>query len=125
MNAENLGRLANVIEDLPTVEYDYSYDAPGPEGSMYADTFCMKEEQHRCGSPACLLGWAEHIFGRDAYDALDLSFPDETVALFTPENRHARFGAGPDEYGHITAQHAAAVLRHAAKTGEIDWSIDS
>lgn len=44
-------------------------------------------------------------------------------ALFWPDNAHACYAHGPWHRRHVRNVHAAAVLRHLAETGEIDWSV--
>lgn len=44
----------------------------------------------------------------------------QSRALFTPDTND---GLPDISYERITRQHAAAVLRHLAMTGEVDWSV--
>ena len=40
--------------------------------------------------------------------------------ILSPERRRR---CVPGDLGHITAKHAAAVLRNLAKTGRVDWTV--
>ena len=55
-------------------------------------------------------------------DAFDLSSVD-AERLYAPLQPGAYWTAKRDQDGFITKKHAAAVLRHLASTGEVDWSV--
>ena len=113
-NAENLKTLADIIEELPTIAY-----GEVPEG---CGAFSMSYIRHACQTPACIMGWASATFENGVSD---LGIPDDLEdMLFTPMGPYADYLAQPWEPGHITAKRAAAVLRHAADFGIIDWRID-
>ena len=121
MNKERIRHLADVIERQP--------DAQAKLGAG----FCMRKFFHECGTPACIAGWAHALFSDPVDDALHFraSYSDEILGLsrrqgdllFEPDNEHAYFGAVYGETGYVSAKRAAAVLRHLADTGEVDWSV--
>ena len=60
----------------------------------------------------------------DEYIAARLGISrDAAQRLIWPENPSARYIAARGDPGWITVQHAVAVLRHLAKTGDVDWSV--
>ena len=121
MNKERIRKLADVIERQPDAN------------SVWGTGFCMRMVFHDCGSPSCIAGWAHALFDDSVDDAFHfrvlyaedlLDIPDDQGRLlFEPNNEHAYFGAVYGEIGHVSAKHAAAVLRHLAKTGKVDWSV--
>ena len=116
MNADNLRALADLVEIQPDTRL-FGPDEPGVRG------FCMVHTHHECGAPACLQGWAKVLSG----DASTMQFLDLTDSqsseLYLPSHPYAYWHAYPGEPGHVSSKHAAAVLRHAAETDEIDWSV--
>ena len=114
MNSKRLMILADRIDGLPYVGWNEAVrERPG---------FNMGFSHYGCQTPACLAGWARVEFGASPIEALNLT-EREFWALAAPENKYADYTARPGDQGFITSQHAAAVLRHAANTGKIDWSV--
>ena len=136
LRRENVLALADHVEGLADSRYE---DREG---------FYMSTLKHKCGTPACIAGWAAWLSGdrgnkrrharwfrgldgggtlRAAREWLGLdSVSHVSHDLFTPT---ATYSEGysfqvetPDAEGHITPRHAAAVLRHLAETGEVDWT---
>ena len=117
MNRERLNELAETIDGLPTVPVDWK--------SVFGKKvrgFSMKETEFLCGSPACLLGWTRSLWEGPPEVVLALTLA-EAEDLFMPWNQYADFLADPGDSKFVTSSHAAAVLRHAANTGKIDWSV--
>ena len=119
MRKDRIRKLADTIEKCEAVYGD-------DQGGDYK--FWMGEIQFDCGSPACIAGWAEHIFGEDTdFDLtylLDISSSDEMELIEPRYKNHAYFPAvRSDHPGFITPQHAAKVLRHFAETGIVDWRV--
>ena len=113
MNAERIRELADVIERQPDV------------GFRALDGFNMEFVNHPCGTPSCIVGWARSLWGSQhswLSDILDL-VGDRAGQLIVPNHSYAHYVAHKGEPGHITASHAAAVLRHLAATGEVDWTV--
>jgi hypothetical protein len=115
MNKERILALADIIEKQPHVEH------------TAAKGFNMWGYRHPCGSPSCIAGWAIHSFPRVRSDEgpqshaakiLGISW-DEASPLFDPEH----YVEGVMDMRSITPAHAAAVLRHLASSGEVDWSV--
>lgn len=77
-----------------------------PHTDLNAPTgFNMCNWTHNCGTPACICGWANFVQDDD-----DIHLGDVSTAR---------------EWLGITPTHAAAVLRHLADTGKVDWSVGS
>ena len=120
MNKERILELANLIEQQE------------PRTNHTPTGFSMSIPFHACRTPSCIAGWACHLYGDDmtsdplyvATGLLDLEgmLADE---LFAPDNDYAAYFAIRRAHNHVTPQHAAAVLRHLAATGEVDWSVKS
>ena len=112
LNVDLLLRLADVIEQ----QEDTDWDAPSG--------FAMSNYEHSCGTPCCIAGWLTEIEGEfdnthestSAQGRLGIT-GDQCFRLFAPVHMHARKG----DRDHITARHAAAVLRNLARTGKVDW----
>jgi hypothetical protein len=120
MNIERIRQLADVI-------------AAQPHTPLAAESgFNMNNWTHTCGSPACIAGWANFIRTDD-----DGTFLGDMVAAAAWLGINIRQAAElfqPDEpdkdepddilsWSDITPAHAAAVLRHLAVTGQVDWSV--
>ena len=48
---------------------------------------------------------------------------EEAGRLYAPLQPGVNWMVGPNQDGFITKEHAAAVLRHLAATGTVDWSV--
>lgn len=132
MNVENINLVADTIEDH--AKRGEGLRGVGFNMSVYGFTVadCRPDHIDDCGTVACIAGWACLIalpgianleqFEEDtgeiledfAADFLGLDW-DKSGALFLPDEP-----AWPD----ITPMQAVRVLRHLAKTGEVDWSED-
>lgn len=110
MDVERIRELADVIERLPHTTPDADHG------------FSMEVYEHPCGTPACIAGWAAHV-----YNVADHVFPEQNGAAalgMTVEEAAPLFEPLDVCYwSEITPAHAAAVLRNLANTGEIDWSV--
>ncbi len=115
MNVERIRELADVIEKQPHTSY------------LADHGFNMETLAHKCGTPCCIAGWAEHLAGNDPDDDacldqsaewLGIKYLNEGIELFFPGDTY-----GSDRWDRITPAHAAAVLRNLADTGHVDWSI--
>lgn len=104
--------LANLIEKLPFTDEDAK------------DGFSMTNYNHSCGTPSCIAGWAaweannRHSVRNGEVSSLALEHleisQDIGEELFYPHGY---------SYNRQSPQKAAAVLRHLAATGEVDWDI--
>jgi hypothetical protein len=121
MNTDHIRHLADVIERQPHT------DLNAPTG------FCMTNWTHNCGTPACIAGWANFV-----QDDGDLYLGDISAAarwlgitrsqageLFAPDENLCEEDGPLFLWSDITPTHAAAVLRHLADTGCVDWSVES
>ena len=124
LQTETINRLADRIEACEEVEF---YDATPGMGPA----FNMSSVVYECGAPACLIGHSDAMHGRSYGDrgrnanlAVDLGITEEQAdELCAPERDHADYCVNPGDPGYITKEHAAAVLRHLAGTGMVDWKI--
>jgi len=105
MNKERILKLADVIENAP-------HQPIPPRGTPKRKLAGFNMSNWHCGTVGCIAGWAREIFGEGPYDALDLEFW-QADALYVPH--------GPTH--DIQPHHAAAVLRHLAETGKVDWTV--
>lgn len=121
MNKERILELADHLERLmdPATETEAGFsmsiwDSEGEDlRGQYPD-----HSGHDCGTLCCIAGWTERLWPEpDDYagDILGLSRA-MSYDLFEPRESY------PDPYT-STPRRAAAVLRHLAATGEVDWSI--
>ena len=132
MNRENVLKLADVVERSETFD-------------MIVYWQVRPHDARRCGTPACIAGHAAALFfeehgryvQRHPDGGIYASHTEQTAALFLgingdrgqqielfcPRYEDASCDAFPSEPGWISADRAAAVLRHFAETGEIDWSV--
>ena len=131
MNKARILELADKIDGLPSLSWD---DSDRLYRGRHA--FNMGSAKHDCGTPACIAGWAAHMYcggetrGEwdddldDAEEALGLTH-DQGTELFVPVVKSvAHYRAkNPGDPGFVTSEHAAAVLRNLAETGEIDWTV--
>ena len=126
LQTERINQLADRIEQCKEVELGDYKPAMGL-------AFTMHSSKYSCGSPACILGHWNAI--RDSTTTAMTRFDYASLAsdlgitrmqaaeLYAPIHCFAHFAAPPREFGHITKHHAAAVLRHLADTGKVDWII--
>ena len=121
MNIERLNELADIIVMLPHARPEPIYGEQPPAA--------FNMGMWHCGAVACIGGWAEALYLPDyhgaeptweAGKALGLS-EDEADQLFYPEEQSG--WRAPHTYDDITPMMAAAVIRHLADTGIIDWGI--
>lgn len=150
MNAKRLRELADRIDGLgPREPAARPGDGAGtrqPEAGDEAQNFDMRYWEFNCGAPACIAGWARHLWGeevgiyerfrarrprrhynapapRAAAAALGIRDVETAMRLFEPQGYPASFHAEPGMANYVSSGHAAAVLRHLADTGEVDWSV--
>lgn len=112
MNKERILELAEVIERQP--DYVWPSQAHG---------FTMQYYMHDCKTPACIAGWAIHLYGEDiglarkanALNLLELTV-EQAGDLFTMFNTDLSLPS-------ITSAVAAQCLRNFAATGVVDWDM--
>ena len=134
MNKENILLVAEHLENLP--EDLQKVDCEADEG------FDLRNFTHDCGTPSCIAGYAAwfdngkritreyleatsyyfvsktaEFFGMTYDDAHDLCLPG---SKFREDTRDLDETIDPYE---VTAKQAAAVLRHFAETGEVDYRV--
>ena len=121
MNIDNINRLADVIEAQSHTDREAE------------DGFAMNCFFHTCGTPACIAGWADFLANGDEWVASDtLESRSQNVEGRAMEwlgmsssQRYELFWGGTKiaDLAKVTPTHAAAVLRHLAATGDVDWFI--
>lgn len=96
--------------------------------------FNMCNWTHTCGTPACIAGWANFVRTDDDGTFLgDMSAAamwlgitkSQAEELFAPDEDFEEEDGPLFLWSEITPTHAAAVLRHLADTGRVDWSVGS
>ena len=126
LNTEVINKLADRIEKCEQV------DPPDHEWGRVGPAFTMRQISYRCGSPACIIGHNAALHGRNVPPLItnlevvaDLGITeDQSEELTAPQHRdYADYWAHPGDPGFITKDHAVAVLRHLADTGEVEWMI--
>lgn len=96
--------VAEILRVADAVERSGTYD----------QTFC----HHACGTPACIAG---HVVGHGHQPTWDAA---RDILGLTDKQAYPLFAACPLGFFSEapTNAHAAACLRHLAKTGEVDWA---
>lgn len=74
-------------------------------GEIEKEQFDMRDVWHPCGAPACLIGWAGHVSGRELFTGRR---SQDLFLLFA--SRRA------------TPAQAAIALRNYLTTGEANWA---
>lgn len=111
MNVPEILAVADPIEVQPRATH---INDPG---------FSLGWYKHSCGTPCCIAGFT---VGDKCATYVEEEIHDEAVeklGLTDDQARKLFFGLGPEGIYDPTPKHAAAVLRHLAATGEVDWSI--
>jgi hypothetical protein len=115
MNVENILRVADAIEQ-------HSIPDLGFNMGVWTDEGLEDLSGHKCGTVACIGGWANAV--EAGSKMLEWDSP-----LLGSQQAKAFLGLGgweSDElffgcvYG-VSPSQAVSVLRHLAKTGEVDW----
>ena len=79
---------------------------------------------HECGSPSCIAGWAAWEF-RERPEVMNGFFVQSDARVYLGINRaSASLLFIPDHFieaYEATPAQAAAVLRHLANTGKVEW----
>lgn len=117
MNKKRIHQLANILEEL----------GPGE--------FTMRRYVHDCGAPACIAGYAAALTAERPLSKVDLEIKGHYLArdglgisheqasqLFIPHDETINDTGERYLTYTVTAQGAAKVLRHFAKTDVIDWT---
>lgn len=116
MEVGRIRKLASAIEKQPHV-------APSADKG-----FNMWGYNHPCGTPSCIAGWAIYKFKSTRPGPFETKH-DHAARILNLDDRRALRLFDPEHYGsmedmrQVTPNHAAAVLRHLADTGEVDWSV--
>ena len=128
MNVENILKVADAIEQhsIPDLGFNLGW------------WLCDGEEDrsgHGCRTTACIAGWAIAVRdggGMPEQRPLNFDWLNEAGDFMGLPNESDRSGYDPIRADlmlsieeHRTPSEAAAVLRHLAATGEVDWSIAS
>lgn len=128
MNKERILKLADVVEQQ---ESQNLYEAIFNGFDMRAFVTSSKNEKgYYCTAPACIAGWAVYTFALERFggaighitgrEVLGLT-NQQALDLFSPTSPRSNYLAKPGARDYIKPKQAAAVLRHFAFTGKIDW----
>lgn len=129
VNVENINRVADAIETGELVKRGIGFNMISL--ALKSNTTDV-DHFHACNTVACIAGWAYAIShpkispGRLAGAALGAETIQRGAASFLGIGRDVAiwlFFPIAYDWGGITPAHAVAVLRHLARTGEVDWSI--
>ncbi len=153
MNIVAINALAGLLENIPSrFEQGFnmsSYLATQGDEAFDED---HTNVGHHCGTTACIAGWASSFLQRDG-TLLNEARTHAQMALMHSDgighpswNTHAGLAAGllgldseeaerlfepmntdferdDIEWSEVSPRQAAKVLRHLAKTGEVDWNV--
>lgn len=124
MNKERLLILAEAIEknERPKAFPDFGFNM-----GTYGDDNTDDWHGERCGTVACIAGWAVALFAekKPAQDRCDLWVYEEAKTLLDLGNVTAHLLFAPDDIqdmGDVTPKDAATVIRKLVETGYVDWS---
>ena len=128
MNKERILKLADVVEQQ---ESQNLYEATFNGFDMRAFITSSKNEKgYYCTAPACIAGWAIYTFAPERFggtighrtgrEVLGLT-NQQALDLFSPTSPRSNYLAKPGAHDYIKPKQAAAVLRHFALTGKIEW----
>lgn len=113
MNIDRINALADLIEKQP---HSKKSDPSG---------FNMEYWQHTCGTPSCIAGWAVHMSGKDINVGTVMGDAQRWLGLndVIGDSLFMANGLRSGKRWFIQPAYAAAVLRHLAATGDVDWFI--
>jgi len=137
MNTELLNKVADAIE--ATLTQSQPIERLGFSMRLFVDgrNWQADKSGHRCNTTACIAGWglALHL-GMARAAQVKAAFVDSAIKLdgfeekardvlgLTDQQALALFyGAHAGRLTAITVPQAVATIRHLAKTGVVDWSI--
>lgn len=129
MNAENMRRLADVIEGVPDRNFGMRYPFVGSSLPLEG---LLKGSTHKCKTAACIAGYACVLAEMDpdfrvlsfaqeletARDWLELGL-NQSAMLFAPRTSSVSFKALKGDEQYITRQHAVRMLRRCADAREV------
>ncbi|APH74136.1 hypothetical protein [Aquibium oceanicum] len=148
MNTTAITALANLLTNIPS-KYDTGFNMEWYSVETEPNPEVKENVGHQCGTVSCIAGWAAQFLNFDGtlrdtprkesqmVEEFGIDHPtyapepivaakllglDELDAetLFEPMNY------GPAihlEWDEVTPRQAAKVLRHLAKTGEVEWEV--
>lgn len=136
MNTDKIIQLAEALERYER-EGVFAVWGLGFDLSQWIHTFDDQDRRddkkhdvlfNGCGSVACIAGWAIALEQQAIPNLKEDPFVKATAILGLPSARASKLFApecGDADGGYYTATpvEAARVLRHLAKTGEVDWSV--
>lgn len=115
--AERIETVAAFIEKLEWISATDAITSLKKPGFNMAIWDAKDSEESACGTVCCIGGWASRIFRSEHNDS-------DVGELFNLDDREANRLFYPDlSWTAITVPQAVAVLRHLAKTGNVDWSV--
>ena len=116
LNKKNIEKFARHLSKLK----DLYLMGAGP--GYKKNCFSMRGFEYGHGGPACNAGHCQEVFGESMARALGLT-PEQVHDVCYPEypKTPVDFKANPDSKAYITAKRSAAMFRHLARTGKVEW----
>jgi hypothetical protein len=135
MNIERINKLADIIEaGQEANDFGFNMETWGSRGRRTIVDKSDHESGHKCGTVACIAGWAVAAFGVSGRAkkfngdrATDMnvncmSSATKLLGLGVMLSEELFLARGQGVYlGTITPEHAVRTLRLLAETGEVDW----
>lgn len=149
MNTTAITALATLLTNIPS-KYDTGFNMEWYSVETEANPEVKENVGHQCGTVSCIAGWAAQFLNFDGtlrdtprkesqmLEEFGIDIPvyapepivaakllglDELDAdiLFEPMNNSLLFH--DEDWDAVTPRQAAKVLRHLAKTGEVNWEV--
>lgn len=119
MNKERLLQLADFLE-TPEVAEHFNMEYSFYIGRSDVDTEDnAREALHKCGTAACIGGWAIALFQPNTKVSDVLAYMAAPLLGINDEDAHALFYSFTNS--RITPIQAAGVIRNFVATGYVDW----
>ena len=124
MNTELINKTADIIEQAEHSTETGPYQAEESIRGGRTRYFCMNYDRYKCGSPACIYGYACLLAGEKINKEndiihlnrlFDLGDEGQAEEIYIAVKNHISL----DE---ITPEWAAAMLRKLVETGNVDWA---
>lgn len=128
MNKEKLLQVADAIEASELLHFGFNM-------KVFKDSTAigiLDNSGRGCGTVGCIAGWTIATFQADHWKSGDpdiFAFRAQEELNLTDRQAHDLFFVGPAQENpyhpgwDATPAQAAMVIRHLAKTGEVDWDL--
>ena len=134
MNVENILKVAALLDRVHLLKPEgFTMTKFGGGKSRAPQPEAPREEFENCGTVGCVAGWAVALYDPFSSREIAPSVSDLAQKLLGLDNTQTddlfcMMYVDPDIWGEHALEHPAAnakraahVLRHLAKTGEVDW----